>query len=216
MIKNIYFTVILLFSSISIACSNNNQAIDPSTQNSLNQEIISSKDIEIIKKSNEILEKLATDDLNDVQKQLKDFIPQALKISNKKERNLVLMNIYTQTKMYPEALKLNSFLLDNNPNNVSAQKFQCLLIKTLDQGEKKTKTCYVSLANLIKKQLDTTPINDPLYQYIEWSYYSAMYHAGNDEFQKKLKTIAYSQKNKEKELQFMAMYDSEMSEQRLP
>ena len=55
-----------------------------------------------------------------------------------------------------------------------------------------------------------------MYQYIEWSYYSAMYHAGNNEFQKKLKAIAYSQKNKEKKLQFMSMYDSEMSEQKLP
>lgn len=217
MIKRLSFVTILFFSTISMACSNNNQAIDSYSQSSIEKkDEINSNDSKLIEKYNEILKRIATNDLSTVQQELKDFIPQALGISNKKERNLVLMNIYTQTKMYPEALELNSALLKDNPKNVNAQKFQCLLLNTLNESDKKIKNCYATLSTTLKDNLDTLKSSDPMYKYLEWSYYSAMLHAGNPEYQDKLKSIVASQKDDDSKFQFETMYDAEISNQILP
>lgn len=217
MIKQLSFAITIFFSSISIACSNGNHTTDISSKNSATQqEKINVKDLELIKKYNEILKKISTDDFNTVQNELRDFIPEALTISNKKERNLVLMNIYTQTKMYPEALSLNKSLLKDNPNNVNAQKFQCLLLKTLNEPDSNIKRCYMTLSTILKDNLDTLKSTDPIYKYQEWSYYAAMLHAGNLEYQKKLKFLIASEKNEESQRQFETMYEAEMSEQILP
>lgn len=212
--------LIILFASIFTACSSNVQpdkgSVDISSQDLKNQEKISASDLEIIKRFNEILKKLATDSSGRNQKQLQDFIPEALKISNTKEKNSILMNIYLQTKMYSEALKLNTAILKVNPDNVSNQKFQCLLLKTLGNPNQSVKTCYIKLSNLIKKQLNASNSQDSMYPYIEWSYYAAMYHAGNDEYKDKLKKVVDLQTNEENKLQFDAMYEAEISEQQLP
>lgn len=200
-----------------MACNNSNQAIDSSSQSSISQkDKVNSNDVMLIEKYNEILKRIATNDLSTVQQELKDFIPQALGISNNKERNLILMNIYTQTKMYHEALALNSILLKTNPNNVNAQNFQCLLLNTLNEPDAKIKNCYATLSITLKNNLDTLKSNDPIYKYVKWSYYSAMLHAGNPEYQDKLKSIVASQKDDDSKFQFENMYDAEISNQILP
>ncbi|MPW43327.1 hypothetical protein [Acinetobacter guerrae] len=217
MIKQFSFIIVLFFSSISIACSNSNQAVDSSSQNArIPKGKIDSKDLQIIEKYNEILKKIATNNLSTVQTELRNFLPQALEITNKKERNLVLMNIYTQTKMYPEALELNSSLIKDNPNNLNAYKFQCLLLKTLNEPNNKIKNCYVILSTKLKTNLNALKSSDPIYKYAEWAYFSAMLHAGNSEYKDKLKSIVSSQKDTDSKLQFESMYDAEISNQILP
>ena len=177
---------------------------------------LSSEDRSLIEEYNEVGEYLLNGNEKKFREELKLFLPKAFQIENDKERNNILMNIYMQTKMYPEALELNSSLIKNYPNNVNARKFQCLLLKTLNESDSKIKNCYVTLSTILKNNLDILKSDDPMYVYTEWAYFSAMFHAGNSEYQEKLKSIVSTQKDTDSKFQFETMYDAEISNQILP
>lgn len=213
--KNVFLIFSVLLSVFSVACSN----ADDSSSETLNKNEkaeLSRNDLDIVSKSNKLLEIFIIDGGDNSKNELKKLIPQALKIQNRKERNSVLMNIYTQTKMYPEALALTNSMLIDNPENVGAQKFKCTLLKSLNENNQNIKSCYVKEASLIRSQLNKTNSKDPIYPYIEWAYYVAMYNAGNKEYVNNLKALVNSQTEEDKKRQFQAMYDAEMSGQQLP
>lgn len=194
--------LVLLFNGISACGYEKNK---PENDIKLEGKVtLSSEDRSFIEEYNEIGVYLLNGNEQKFRKELKLFLPKAFQIENDKERNNILMNIYMQTKMYPEALELNSSLIKNYPNNVNARKFQCLLLKTLNESDSKTKNCYVTLSTILKANLDTLKSNDPMYRYTEWAYFSAMLHAGNSEYQEKLKSIVSSQKDTDSKFQFEA------------
>lgn len=213
--KNIALIFIIFLSFLSIGCSNADERRSETLNNNVKHEL-NSQDLDIVKQSNKILEKFLIEGSDESKIELKEFIPQALKIENSKERNAVLMNIYTQTKMYPEALALTNSMLIENPDNAGTQKFKCILLKSLHESEKNIKSCYLKEAFLIRTQLVEISPRDPLYPYIEWAYYVAMYHAGNKEYMNNLKVLIDSQNEDDRKKQFQAMYDAEISEQQLP
>lgn len=105
MMKKTHLASVLLLSTISIACNNTTQSeskpLDVSPTNKEIKEQLSQDDLALIKQSNLILEKLSTEDTDKVKNELKAFIPQALKIKNKKAKNTVLMNIFVQSVLTP-------------------------------------------------------------------------------------------------------------------
>lgn len=199
----------------SIGCAGVEDNHREIANNNENQEL-SDRDLTIIKKWNKNAKNYLLVDGDDAKNQLKKFIPQAFKIENKKERNAILLRIYTHTKMYPEALALTNSMLIENPDDASTQKIKCELLKSSNESEKVVQNCYFKEASLIRNQLNTTSPRDPSHLYVQWAYYIAMYNAGNKEYMNNLKNIINSQKTELKRMQFRAVLHLELPEVQLP
>ncbi|EKU56594.1 hypothetical protein ACINWC323_2594 [Acinetobacter sp. WC-323] len=196
MIKNITLPVFIFCALGLLACNKPANSIEPSdisTKQNHSEKVakLNTKDQAIVNEYNQATDLITTGDLEGFQKQIKGLIPKIKSISDDKQRNKILMNIYTQLKMNQEALDLNEQLLKNNPS-YDKQEFQCFLLKRLDKNEGLPQ-CYETAAKLIKIELDKPEIkNSPEYPYSEWSYYFFMYQAGHHEYKDKMTKLIKS------------------------
>ncbi|WP_151869893.1 hypothetical protein [Acinetobacter sp. TUM15509] len=214
MIKNITFPVFIFCTLGLLACNKSANSVEPSdisTKQSNSEQVakLNTKDQEIVNEYNQATDLITTGDVDGFHKQLKALMPKIKSISDEKQRNKILINVYTQLEMNHEALDLNEKLLIKNPS-YDKQEYKCLLLNRLDKKEDLPK-CYETAANLIKIELDKPEIkNNPEHPYSEWSYYFFMYQAGHHEYKEKMTNLIKSTANPKIKSDLQTAFDEEV------
>lgn len=93
--KVLKLCVLVIFVNTTFTCSyNKNKEENHIESESIENKKLSPTDIKLIDEYNQIVNKYLTDDENKFQQELRLFIPKALQIESKTEKNNILMNIY--------------------------------------------------------------------------------------------------------------------------
>ncbi|QHH99413.1 hypothetical protein [Acinetobacter dispersus] len=214
MIKKFTFPILIFCSFALLACNNSANSIEPSTVSSKKDNLevhkkLNAKDQEIVNEYNQATDLITTGDVTGFHNQIKALIPQIKTISDDKQRNLILMNVYTQLEMNQDAFDLNEKLLKKNPSS-DKQEFQCFLLKQLNKKED-LPTCYETAAGLLKKELSHPEAKkDPDYPYSQWSYYFYMYQAGHTEYKEKMLNLIQSTSDTKIKSNLQTTFDDEI------
>ena len=142
----------------------------------------------------------------DANKVMKESLSEIRKIKNDDERQKIEMQIYMATEMYKEAYDLNKKMLSES-FSFGRLVTKCELSYYAKISKQEAQACYTELSVILKKELETTPKNDPKYIYGEWSYLLFMYKSGHDEYKQKMENFINSTKDETAKYQFQSSYE---------
>ncbi|WP_374667835.1 hypothetical protein [Acinetobacter sp.] len=207
MIRSVILVSIITFSSV--ACSQNEIPAKEKDQQNLKEASsveLSAYDKKIIEKYEQLQKSFRTLVQEDFVIKQKEFLPEVLKIKDKKTREKLQMQIYTATGMYKEAYDLNEKLLKESFSTARLVT-KCELSYYAQIPKQEIEACYTELAAIVQKKLKTTPKNDPQYIYGEWGYLLFMYKSGHDEYKQKMENFIRSTKDETDKYQFQNSYE---------
>lgn len=207
MIRPLLLVSIITFSSV--ACSQNEISVkEKDQQNSKESSSVelSANDKQIFDKYENLNKNSRTLVQEDFVIKQKEFLPEVLKIKDKKTREKLQMQIYLATEMYEEAYDLNEKMLSES-FSLARLMTRCELSYYAKKPNQDFKECYSELAIIVQKELETTPKNDPKYLYGEWSYLLFMYKSGHHQYKQKMENFINSTKDETAKYQFQSSYE---------
>ncbi|MDC4364547.1 hypothetical protein NQ654_17880, partial [Acinetobacter baumannii] len=172
---------------------------------------LSAEDKKIIDKHNEYIQKYSMEDKEIFQKHMREILPDVDKITDKRKRELLQMNIYMILNDYDKAHALNDKQLAEKPNDTARLTFRCQLLGLQGEAVPTLNKCYDYVAEVLKVELDK-PENkkDPNYKQGEFSYLLAKYKAGHPEYKEKMQKYIADTKDEKLKASFTTIYDVEV------
>lgn len=208
-----YLTLFIIGSALLSGCSN---ASDSTKQTEVKTEtsapkVLSAEDQKIIDKHNEYVQKYSMEDKEVFQKHMRDILPEVDKITDKRKRELLQMNIYMILNDYDKAHALNDKQLAEKPNDTARLTFRCQLFTMQGKEATSINKCYDYVAEVLKVELNK-PENkkDPNYKQGEFSYLLAKYKAGHPEYKEKMKRFIDSTNDETLKASLKTVYDAEV------
>lgn len=189
-----YLTLFIVYSSFLGGCSN---ASDSKKQSEITApKPISAEDQKIIDKHNEYVEKYSMEDRDIFQKHMREILPEVDKITDKRKRELLQMNIYMILNDYDNAHALNDKQLADKPNDTARLTFRCQLLTLQKKESTLINKCFDTAAEALKVELDK-PENkkDPNYKLGEFSYLLTKYKGGHPEYKVKMQKFIENTKD---------------------
>lgn len=189
-----YLTLFIVYSSFLGGCSN---ASDSKKQSEITApKPISAEDQKIIDKHNEYIEKYSMEDRDIFQKHMREILPEVDKITDKRKRELLQMNIYMILNDYDNAHALNDKQLADKPNDTARLTFRCQLLTLQKKESTLINKCFDTAAEALKVELDK-PENkkDPNYKLGEFSYLLTKYKGGHPEYKVKMQKFIENTKD---------------------
>jgi len=171
---------------------------------------VSAEDQKIIDKYESYFKYYREGNFEEFQKKMIEVLPEVSKISDKKKREFMQMNIYMTLQNYKDAYALNEKQLKEKPNDTARLTFRCqLLILQKKEGTLINK-CYDNVADVLKVELDK-PENktDPDYKIGEFSYLYAKYKAGHPEYKEKMQEYIAETKDEKLKATLTSLYNVE-------
>lgn len=204
--RNIFFITIIIYASMSLACSSAQDLPNKSIQSIEQQQDLSSNDQKIISQYKILIDSINVADRLETSKKLKNFLVQANQIQNKKEREKIQMNIYLGTEMYQEAFELNKKQLQEGYSE-SKLFMHCELMQILEFPLEDVQKCQSKIAVKLKHELESTSKEDPNYDYLQWGYLLSMYKSGHLEYKKEMEKFIQSIEDETMKFQFQSSYE---------
>ncbi|WP_098728665.1 hypothetical protein [Acinetobacter baumannii] len=207
-----YLTLFIIGSALLSGCSN---VSDGTKQTEIKTEktapkTLSAEDQKIIDKHNEYIQKYSMEDKEIFQKHMREILPDVDKITDKRKRELLQMNIYMILNDYEKAHALNDKQLVEKPNDTARLTFRCQLFTAQGKEVTLVNKCYDHVAEVLKVELDK-PENktDPDYKIGEFSYLYAKYKAGHPEYKEKMQEYIAKTKDEKLKATLTSLYDVE-------
>lgn len=207
-----YLTLFIISSALLSGCSN---ASDSTKKTEVKTEspapkALSAEDQKIIDKHNEYVQKYSMEDKEVFQKHMREILPEVDKITDKRKRELLQMNIYMILNDYEKAHALNDKQLAEKPNDTARLTFRCQLITMQRKEATLINKCYDHVAQVLKVELDK-PENktEPDYKIGEFSYLYAKYKAGRPEYKEKMQEYIAETKDEKLKATLTTLYDGE-------
>jgi len=208
-----YLTLFIIGSALLSGCSN---ASDSTKQTEVKTEkpapkVLSAEDQKIIDKHNEYIQKYSMEDKEVFQKHMREILPEVDKITDKRKRELLQMNIYMILNAYDKAHALNDKQLAEKPNDTARLTFRCQLFTMQGKEATSINKCYDYVAEVLKVELNK-PENkkDPNYKQGEFSYLLAKYKGGHPEYKEKMKRFIDSTNDETLKASLKTVYDAEV------
>jgi len=202
----------IIGSALLSGCSN---ASDGTKQTEVKTETsapkaLSAEDQKIIDKHNEYVQKYSMEDKEVFQKHMREILPEVDKITDKRKRELLQMNIYMILNDYDKAHALNDKQLAEKPNDTARLTFRCQLLTLQKKESTLINQCYENVADVLKVELDK-PENkaNPDYKIGEFSYLYAKYKAGHTEYKQKMQEYIASTKDEKIKASLTSLYNVE-------
>lgn len=208
-----YLTLFILCTTVLIsACSNatdSSKDVEKASSEAV-VKTVSIEDQKIIDKYESYFEYYREGNFEEFQNKMKEVLSEVSKISDKKKREFMQMNIYMTLQNYKEAYALNEKQLKEKPNDTARLTFRCQLLTLQDQEATLINKCYDSVADVLKVELDK-PENksDPDYKIGEFSYLYAKYKAGNPEYKEKMQEYIADTKDEKLKASLTSLYNAE-------
>jgi hypothetical protein len=203
-----YLTLFIVYSSFLGGCSN---ASDSTKQSEITApKLISAEDQKIIDKYESYFKYYREGNFEEFQKKMVEVLPEVSKISDKKKREFMQMNIYMTLQKYEEAQALNDKQLAEKPNDTARLTFRCQLLTLQKKESTLVNKCYDHVAEVLKVELDK-PENktDPDYKIGEFSYLYAKYKAGHPEYKEKMQEYIAETKDEKLKASLTSLYNVE-------
>jgi len=207
-----YLALFIIGSALLSGCSN---ASDGTKQTEVKTEkpapkALSVEDQKIIDKHNEYVQKYSMEDKEIFQKHMREILPDVDKITDKRKRELLQMNIYMILNDYEKAHALNDKQLAEKPNDTARLTFRCQLLTLQKKESTLINKCYDNVADVLKVELDK-PENksDPDYKIGEFSYLYAKYKAGHPEYKEKMQDYIADTKDEKLKASLTSLYNVE-------
>jgi len=171
---------------------------------------LSAEDQKIIDKHNEYVQKYSMEDKEVFQKHMREILPEVDKITDKRKRELLQMNIYMILNDYDKAHALNDKQLAEKPNDTARLTFRCQLLTLQKKESTLINQCYENVADVLKVELDK-PENkaNPDYKIGEFSYLYAKYKAGHTEYKQKMQEYIAATKDEKIKASLTSLYNVE-------
>lgn len=209
-----YLTLFIIGSALLSGCSN-------ASDNTKNSEVktetpapkaLSAEDQKIINKHNEYVQKYSMEDKDVFQKHMREILPEVDKITDKRKRELLQMNIYMILNDYDKAHALNDKQLVEKPNDTARLTFRCQLLALQGKDVTSINRCYDYVAEVLKVELNK-PENkkDPNYKQAEFSYLLVKYKAGHLEYKEKMRKFIDSTNDEALKASLQTVYDAEIN-----
>lgn len=202
----------IIGSALLSGCSN---ASDGTKQTEVKTETsapkaLSAEDQKIIDKHNEYVQKYSMEDKEVFQKHMREILPEVDKITDKRKRELLQMNIYMILNDYDKAHALNNKQLAEKPNDTARLTFRCQLLTLQKKESTLINQCYENVADVLKVELDK-PENkaNPDYKIGEFSYLYAKYKAGHAEYKQKMQEYIAETKDEKLKASLTSLYNVE-------
>ncbi|MBP2603333.1 hypothetical protein [Acinetobacter calcoaceticus] len=202
----------IIGSALLSGCSN---ASDGTKQTEVKTETsapkaLSAEDQKIIDKHNEYVQKYSMEDKEVFQKHMREILPEVDKITDKRKRELLQMNIYMILNDYDKAHALNDKQLAEKPNDTARLTFRCQLLTLQKKESTLINQCYENVADVLKVELDK-PENkaNPDYKIGEFSYLYAKYKAGHTEYKQKMQEYIAETKDEKIKASLTSLYNVE-------
>jgi len=202
----------IIGSALLSGCSN---ASDGTKQTEVKTETsapkaLSAEDQKIIDKHNEYVQKYSMEDKEVFQKHMREILPEVDKITDKRKRELLQMNIYMILNDYDKAHALNNKQLAEKPNDTARLTFRCQLLTLQKKESTLINQCYENVADVLKVELDK-PENkaNPDYKIGEFSYLYAKYKAGHTEYKQKMQEYIAATKDEKIKASLTSLYNVE-------
>ncbi|MFV5359984.1 hypothetical protein VXO68_02080 [Acinetobacter oleivorans] len=202
----------IIGSALLSGCSN---ASDGTKQTEVKTETsapkaLSAEDQKIIDKHNEYVQKYSMEDKEVFQKHMREILPEVDKITDKRKRELLQMNIYMILNDYDKAHALNDKQLAEKPNDTARLTFRCQLLTLQKKESTLINQCYENVADVLKVELDK-PENkaNPDYKIGEFSYLYAKYKAGHTEYKQKMQEYIAATKDEKIKASLTSLYNVE-------
>jgi len=202
----------IIGSALLSGCSN---ASDGTKQTEVKTEMsapkaLSAEDQKIIDKHNEYVQKYSMEDKEVFQKHMREILPEVDKITDKRKRELLQMNIYMILNDYDKAHALNDKQLAEKPNDTARLTFRCQLLTLQKKESTLIYQCYENVADVLKVELDK-PENkaNPDYKIGEFSYLYAKYKAGHTEYKQKMQEYIAATKDEKIKASLTSLYNVE-------
>ncbi|MCG9515194.1 hypothetical protein MCL26_08745 [Acinetobacter pittii] len=146
------------------------------------------------------------------QKKMEEILPEVGKISDKKKREFMQMNIYITLQNYDEAYALNDKQLIERPNDTARLTFRCQLHSIQKKETISINKCYDHVAKVLRVELNK-PENkkDPNYKQGEFAYLLAKYKGGHPEYKEKMKKFINSINDEAIKNSLKTVYDVEVA-----
>ncbi|MDC4364596.1 hypothetical protein NQ654_18140, partial [Acinetobacter baumannii] len=171
---------------------------------------LSAEDKKIIDKHNEYIQKYSMEDKEIFQKHMREILPDVDKITDKRKRELLQMNIYMILNDYERAHALNDKQLAEKPNDTARLTFRCQLFTMQGIEATVVNKCYDHVAEVLKVELDKSENkSDPDYKIGEFSYLYAKYKAGHIEYKEKMQEYIAETKDRKLKATLTSLYDVE-------
>ncbi len=209
-----YLTLFIIGSALLCGCSN---ASDSTNKSEVKTEspapkALSAEDQKIINKHNEYVQKYSMEDKEVFQKHMREILPEVDKITDKRKRELLQMNIYMILNDYDKAHALNDKQLAEKPNDTARLTFRCQLLELQGKEATSINRCYDYVAEVLKVELNK-PENkkDPNYKLAEFSYLLVKYKAGHLEYNEKMRKFIDSTNDEALKASLKTVYDAEIN-----
>ncbi|ENU08678.1 hypothetical protein [Acinetobacter calcoaceticus] len=204
--------LVILSSLLATGCSNTS---DSTKQTEIKNETtapkaLSAEDQQIVDKHNEYIKKYSLEDSEVFQKHMREILPEVDKITDKRKRKLLQMNIYMILNDYDKAHALNDKQLAEKPDDTARLTFRCQLFTMQGKEATLVNKCYDHVAEVLKEELDK-PENktDPDYKIGEFSYLYAKYKAGHPEYKEKMQEYIAETKDEKLKATLTSLYEVE-------
>lgn len=209
-----YLILFIIGSALLSGCSNasdSTKKIEVKTETPA-PKALSAEDQKIIDKHNEYVQKYSMEDSEIFQKRMRGILPEVDKITDKRKRELLQMNIYMILNEYDNAYALNEKQLADKPNDTARLTFRCQLLVLQGKETTSINKCYDHLAEVLKVELNK-PENkkDPNYKQAEFSYLLVKYKAGHLEYKEKMKKFIDSTNDEVLKVSLKTIYDAEVN-----
>ncbi|WP_151768435.1 hypothetical protein [Acinetobacter oleivorans] len=210
--KNILLLSIICTAAFTSACSNATDSAKDVKKEPQEKVIkkVSAEDQKIIDKHNEYVQKYSMEDKEVFQKHMREILPEVDKITDKRKRELLQMNIYMILNDYDKAHALNDKQLAEKPNDTARLTFRCQLLTLQKKESTLINQCYENVADVLKVELDK-PENkaNPDYKIGEFSYLYAKYKAGHTEYKQKMQEYIAATKDEKIKASLTSLYNVE-------
>jgi len=211
--RKLISTIVLISVFGVTACSKASNSAKDSTKTPQENMVqkVSAEDQKIIDKHNEYVEKYSMADIKVLQKHMREILPEVDKITDKRKRELLQMNIYMILNDYDKAHTLNDKQLTDRQNDTARLTFRCQLLTLQKKEATLINKCYDNVAGVLKVELDK-PENktDPNYKLGEFSYLFAKYKGGHPEYKQKMQRYIADTKDEKLKASLKRMYDLEI------
>lgn len=208
-----YLTLFIIGSALLSGCSN---ASDSTKKTEVKTETsapkaLAAEDQKIIDKHNEYVQKYSLEDSEVFQKRMREILPEVDKISDKRKRELLQMNIYMILNEYDKAYALNEKQLEDKPNDTARLTFKCQLLTLQKKETTLINKCFDTVAEALKVELDK-PENkaNPNYKQAEFSYLLAKYKGGHSEYKEKMHKFIEGTNDEALKASLRTIYDAEV------
>ncbi|HAV2988541.1 hypothetical protein [Acinetobacter baumannii] len=208
-----YLTPFILCTMVLISACSNATDSSKNVEKASSEEVVktvSLEDQKIIDKYESYFKYYREGNFEEFQSKMKEVLPEVSKISDKKKREFMQMNIYMTLQNYKDAYALNEKQLKEKPNDTARLTFRCQLLTLQKKEATLINKCYDNLADVLKVELDK-PENksNPDYKIGEFSYLLAKYKAGHIEYKQKMQEYLAETKDEKLKASLTSLYDME-------